>query len=116
MTNASHKLKIGLFIFLGLAILGYTIFQSQKIISGPVINILSPQNGSTLNEELILIEGMTKNISHINLNDRQIFTDKNGYFAEKFLLSPGYNVIKIDAEDKFNKKEQKILELILKEY
>ena len=47
---------------------------------------------------------------------RAIFTDKAGYFKEKFLLSPGLNTIKIDGRDKFKRRTEKRLEVILKEY
>ena len=50
------------------------------------------------------------------MNDKPIFTDKTGYFKEKFILSTGYNVIKLSGTDKFKKYTEKKLELILKEY
>jgi hypothetical protein len=65
---------------------------------------------------LIEIQGRARNIAYINLNGTQMFTDKNGYFDEKLLLSPGYNVVTLDATDKFGKKTEKKMELILKEY
>ena len=114
--NATSKLKIALFSLLGLTILGYSLFQAQKLISGPIIDIYTPQNGATYNQTLIEISGRARNTSYLNLNDRPIFTDKNGYFKEKFLLSPGYNIIKMDARDKFKNYTEKQLEIILKEY
>ena len=99
-----------------LIIATYSLFQAQKLIKGPIIEIYSPKNGSTYSQTLIEIEGRAKNIAYLNMNDRPIFTDKTGYFKEKFLLSPGYNVIKLDAKDKFKKYTEKRLEIILKEY
>lgn len=116
MRNNSTKLRIALFATLGFIIVAYSIFQSQKLLTGPVIMIYSPQNGSTYNQSLIAIEGRAKNVAHISLNDRPIFTDKTGYFQEKILLSPGYNIIKLQAEDKFKNIVEKRLELVLKEY
>lgn len=113
--NALSILKLTLLSILGLVIFGYALFQGQKIIVGPVIEIYSPKSGSTFTETLIEIEGKAKNIAYINLNDRPIFTDKNGYFKEKLLLLPGYNIIKLDARDKFKKYKEKRLELILLE-
>ncbi len=113
---SNNKLKFTLYTIFALIILSYSVFQAQKIIFGPIIEIYSPQNGSTFNLALIEVEGRGKNISYINLNDRKIFTDKTGYFKEKILLSPGYNVIKLSAEDKFKNYTEKRLELILKEY
>ncbi len=114
--SGKNILKIGSIALLGLIIISYSTFQAWKIIQGPVITIYNPENGRTFDETLIAIEGLAKNVSHLYLNDRPIFTDKNGYFNEKFLLSPGYNVIKINAVDKFKKYTEKRLYLILKEY
>src|SRR3989344_1355564 len=114
--NAIWVLRISLISLFGLIIIGYSIFQAQKLLTGPVIEIYTPQNGATYNQTLIEIYGRAKNAAYINLNDRPIFTDKEGYFREKLLLSPGYNIIKLDARDKFKKYTEKKLELILKEY
>lgn len=101
---------------LGLIIIGYSLFQAQKLLRGPIIEIYTPENGATYSQTLIEIEGRARNISYLNLNDKAIFTDKDGYFKEKLLLSPGYNIIKLDAKDKFKTYREKRLELILKEY
>ena len=114
--NATSLLRITLFSILGMVIVGYSIFQAWKLISGPIIDIYTPQNGATYSQTLIEIEGRARNISYLNLNDRPIFTDKNGYFKEKLLLSPGYNIIKLDAKDKFKNYTKKGLEIILKEF
>ena len=114
--NALSKLKIILYVLFGIIIVGYSIFQAWKLISGPIIDIYSPQNGATYTNTLIEISGRARNVSYLNLNDRPIFTDKDGYFKEKLLLLPGYNIIKLDARDKFKTYTEKKLELILKEY
>ncbi len=114
--NAISILRVALVSVLGLIILGYSAFQAQKLVTGPIIDIYSPQNGTTFNQTLIEISGRALNISYLNLDDRPIYTDKDGYFKEKLLLSPGYNIIKLDARDKFKKYTEKRLELILKEY
>ncbi|MBA3733470.1 Ig-like domain-containing protein [Patescibacteria group bacterium] len=114
--NATSTLKIGLIALLGIIVLGYSLFQAQKLIRGPIIEISSPQNGSTFSQPLIEIKGRARNIAYLNLDGRKIFTDKDGYFTEKLLLSPGYNIIKLDAQDKFKTYTEKKLEIILKEY
>ncbi len=114
--NATSLIRTGLISLLVLVIVGYSLFQAQKLIRGPIIDIYTPQNGATYNQTLIEIDGRARNAAYINLNDRPIFTDKNGYFSEKLLLSPGYNIIKLDARDKFKNYTEKRLEIILKEY
>lgn len=115
MKNVTLIRKVLLFLLL-VIIVSYSLFQANKLISGPQIEIYSPKNGSTYSQTLIEIEGRAKNIAYLNMNDRPIFTDKTGYFKEKFLLSSGYNVIKLDARDKFKKYTEKRLEIVLKEY
>jgi hypothetical protein len=114
--NAISIIRTSLITLLVIIIAGYSLFQAQKMIRGPIIDIYTPENGATYSQVLIEISGRARNISYLNLNDRPIFTDKNGYFTEKLLLSPGYNIIKLDARDKFKNYTEKKLEIILKEY
>lgn len=113
--NALSNLKIVLYSLFGIVILSYSLFQANKLISGPIIEIYNPQDGATYNNTLIEITGRARNIAYLNLDDRPIFTDKDGYFKEKLLLSPGYNIIKLDARDKFKTYTEKKLQVILKE-
>lgn len=106
------NIKTVTFVLLLIGILGYTFFQTQSLVTGPVINISKPQNGATLTASLIEIVGTTENISSISINDRYIFIDESGAFKEKLLLSPGYNIITLQAEDRFGRKTEEILELV----
>ncbi len=114
--NALSMMRTGALSLLAVVILGYSIFQAQKLIAGPIINISTPQNGATYNQTLIEIDGQAKNTAYIYIDDRQMFTDKDGNFSQELLLSPGYNVVKLDAFDKFGKQTEKKLQLVLKEY
>lgn len=106
------KISLGLlFLFL---ILGYSFYQSRNILTGPVIIITEPENGSTVPEQFVKIAGIVKNINKISLDDRSIYVDETGSFSEKLLLSEGYNIVKISAWDKFGKKTEKTLELVYK--
>jgi hypothetical protein len=114
--NALSTLRIVTIALLGLIIVGYSLFQAEKLIAGPIIEVYSPQNGATYGSPLIEVRGRARNISYLNLDDRPIFTDKDGYVTEKLLLSPGYTIIKLDARDKFKTYREKKIEVILKEY
>lgn len=94
---------------------GYSLFSARHIIEGPQIKIKNPTNGKAFTESLISIEGKAKNVAFITLNDRQIFVDEQGKLQEKLLLSPGYNIIKLYARDKFGREVTKQLELVLTE-
>jgi hypothetical protein len=105
------------YLLIGLAILtlvGYSLYQAQKLIQGPEIIITNPQNGSTVSQSLIEIIGETKNLNRLQLNDRDILKDETGHFSEKVLLSYGYNSLRLDGWDKFGRKNEKIIEIIYK--
>jgi hypothetical protein len=102
-------LLIGIFV---LIILGYGVFQAQKIIKGPQITVTSPTTGSTVSDDRVTISGIAKNIAAIWLNDRPIVVDESGAFAEKLMLYPGYNIIMLRAQDKFGAKVEKKIEVV----
>ena len=93
------------------AIGGYAGFQSKKIISGPQITIQSPATTSA-NNSAVDVSGVVKNVSVVRLNDRLIPIDESGQFKEKVLLYPGYNVIKLEATDKFGASITKELQMV----
>jgi hypothetical protein len=93
---------------------GYIYFQAYNLIHGPKLTVTSPLNGSGVSRSLISIEGFAENISYISMNNRQIFVDEEGAFNEKLLLSHGYNIITITAEDKFKRETKKTLEIVYK--
>jgi len=93
-------------------VVGYSYYRSKNFLEGPQINITSPKNNEATTTELISIIGKAKNINVITLDDRNIFTDKDGNFLEHLLLLPGYNVIKVNAKDKFGKTLEKIIEIV----
>ena len=112
--NLNTYLKIiGIIVFVT-AIFGYAFFQARNIVLGPVVEITNPMNGASVESSLVEITGKVKNISHINMNDNQIFTDDKGVFNEKLILSYGYNIITINARDRFGRVVKKKLELIYK--
>jgi hypothetical protein len=100
-------------IFLSVSlIVGYTGFQARNLIRGPQISLQSPYNGSTVQDALVKITGTAQNVTYITLNNRQIFVDGKGIFSEELLLSPGYNIWKLEAKDKFGRVVSKKIELV----
>jgi len=104
-------LKISIIIIIAVLILGYGLFQARNLIIGPQIRVIAPTNGENLTDPLITVTGSAVNITHISLNDRQIFVDKQGNFSEKLLVPAGYTIIKLAAQDKFGRSTQKLIEL-----
>ena len=108
--NWYARALIGL-LFLGV-IAFYTLIQSEDFARGPEIAILYPQGGILLSEPLVEIRGVALRVSDITLNDAPIFIDESGAFNETILLVPGLNIITIEAQDKFERRVTKTLELL----
>lgn len=102
---------ITLFLIL---LFGYGIFEIWNYATGPKITVTNPQNGQAVSESLIIVSGQVKNIKEITLNGRVILVTEDGEFKEQILLSYGYNVLKLEARDKFGKKTEEILQVIYK--
>jgi hypothetical protein len=109
-----RKIRYGIIITIVVLIAIYSIYEAQRLIQGPQINILTPENGATVNQSLIDITGTVKNVNLLKLNDRDIFQDESGNFSEKLLLSYGYNSLKLEGWDKFGRKTSKTIEMIYK--
>jgi hypothetical protein len=110
-TSRSLTIKISSVVVIALLILGYGFLQARNLIMGPEITVLTPKNGDDLTDPLIIIAGSASNITRISLDDRQIFVDKHGAFSEKLLVPSGYTIIKLEAQDKFGRTTQKLIEL-----
>ncbi|MEX0916930.1 MAG: hypothetical protein WDZ90_00155 [Candidatus Paceibacterota bacterium] len=111
MNDGRKKITlIGGFI-IGVLLVSYALFQARDLIEGPVIALSSPENGATIIENGVFIEGHAKNIARISLNDHQIFVDESGYFKERILLPEGYAILVIKGSDRFGRKTQEIISL-----
>jgi len=105
-------LKIVSLSFILLFIIGYALFEFRWVIQGPIISVESPRNGDSFENNLIEIRGKIKNVAYLSLNDFQISVDTSGAFREKLLLSPGYNIMKLETKDRFGRTESQFLEVI----
>lgn len=116
MERRKTKKYLGITIisFFITVIVGLSIYQSNKIRSGPEIILEKPLQNATVDRSLVEITGKAKNISFISMNDNQIFTDEDGQFKEKILLAYGYNVITLKAQDRFGRTTEQKVELIYK--
>lgn len=105
--------KVIIAIIAIVVVTGYALFNSRIFRAGPQIIIDSPSNGSVIETSpLVQVTGTARNISHLQLNGRQIYTDEMGFFNESLLLNSGYNIMQFTAEDKFGRSTNVIWELV----
>lgn len=93
-------------LFLIIALFGY--LKINFIIKGVEIKATLKQDDSSL----ILVSGKAEKATHLVLNGREIFIDKDGNFSEVVGLIPGFSVITLNAEDKFGKTAEKKFEIV----
>jgi hypothetical protein len=91
-----------LVVFLGVTF-AYVAFQARFLITGPQI-VLSNEPETHQNERVVTLEGKAFNITRLWLNDRQIFTDENGYFKEALVLENGYTITTLRARDRYDRE------------
>ncbi len=101
-----------LIIFLSLFVI-YSVYEFYNLILGPKIYLDAPKDGESFTKSLVEVKGSAKNVAFITLNGKPIFLDTNGKINEKLILFPGYNIMTIDAEDRFKRKTEKRLQLFL---
>ncbi len=83
----------------------YFIFQARFLIAGPQIVLaeeLTPQHTTRVVE----LKGTAQNISYLWLNDRPIFTDEDGNFAEVLVLENGYTISTLRAKDRYGRETE----------
>lgn len=112
--SAGTYIKIFLALALVVIIILYAYSKSADFLEGPTIIIQMPENGITVNHSPVEIKGIAEHISHITLNGRKIFVTEEGLFSEQLLLSLGYNIITLEARDRFDREVKKSLELVYK--
>jgi hypothetical protein len=84
-------------------IVAYIAFQARFLIAGPQIDLTSELTIHH-NNRTVELQGSTHNITHLWLNDRQIYTDKDGNFKEALVLENGYTIATLRAKDRFGRE------------
>jgi hypothetical protein len=93
---------VGTALLLG-AVTVYVAFQARFLITGPQI-VLNFEPDTQQNARVIRLTGSAYNITHLWLNDRQIFTNEEGYFDEALVLENGYTITTLRAKDRYGRE------------
>ena len=113
MTDNPKKLiRYGLTGVFFLFIVGFAFFNSRGLVFGVEIKNVNIVDGATLTENILRVTGNAKNAIKLTLNGREISIDQTGNFNETLVLLSGYNIINIEAVDKFKHTDEKNYQLI----
>ncbi len=114
-TNIKNYLRIGIFGGLFLFIVIYTIFQTKAISRGVDLVISGLADGLALSEDIVKLSGTAVHAKHLLINGKETVIDENDNFSLELALSPGYNIITIEAEDRFKKKTRRVYRVLYEE-
>ncbi|OHA38666.1 MAG: hypothetical protein A3G52_04305 [Candidatus Taylorbacteria bacterium RIFCSPLOWO2_12_FULL_43_20] len=109
--NTKFYLRVCVIVVVVFVISTYVFFRTKDMARGATITILEPQTGAARSPALD-VRGKITRSSAVFMNDRKIYLDETGNFKEVVVLSPGYNIITIRAEDRFGRRKEKKLELV----
>ncbi|GMU74478.1 MAG: hypothetical protein AMXMBFR44_6750 [Candidatus Campbellbacteria bacterium] len=109
MLSAQKILSRGLLTLVLVAIVGYAYFEARPFLSGPQLEVTSPQDGFSAFESPLSVTGEAHRISEITLNGNPIFVDENGRFERLVPLSPGYATIQVSVRDRFGRSKTLLL-------
>ena len=110
--DAKFYLRLTLYFALAISIIAYSYLRTRDLVRGVSIVIYEPLNYSAFVQSAVEIKGKITKSTAVFLNDRKIFLDEEGNFKETVLLSPGYNIVTVRANDRFQRELQKKLELV----
>lgn len=107
------KIIIGFFSFLAVSIIvGYIYLQIRTLTSPPNLEIILPNGKEVVQIDVIEIIGKVDQNAKIVINNEAVALQGNGEFTQKVKLSDGINNIQITAENRFNKKTVKNLQIL----
>lgn len=113
MTTDTKKIfTIGSVLVFFLIIVGFAIFGARGFIFGVKIKNVNLVDGTKSADSVIQVTGNAKNAVQIALNGREISVDRDGNFDETVALFSGYNIVQIEAKDKFGLSDKKNYKLI----
>ena len=78
-----------------------------------VLTITSPENGATVSDLTIIIEGKTTSYAEITIGDKDVKADSNGEFSASLGLDEGENTITVVANDSDGNYAEKEITIIL---
>ena len=114
-TSIKNYLRIGIFGGLFLFIVVYTIFQTKAVSRGVDLAITGLTGGLALSEGIVQLSGKAVHAKHLLINGKETVIDENDNFSLELALSPGYNIITVEAEDRFEKKTKEVYRVLYEE-
>lgn len=112
-TKKSYPHRLRRFILAG-AVIGlvvYVGFQLQSLFTGPTLVVTNPVSGGS-SVRLITVVGSAQRAEEVRINGNIVFINQDKEFSFPLLLLPGYNVVTVQAVDRFGTVAEQQLTVI----
>jgi len=85
-------------------VIGYLTFQYSQFIQPPKLEVISPQEGVTIEDILLEVYGLTDSEAAVRVNDQPAFVDEEGRFFTEIEINEGSGKIEIVAVSRSGKE------------
>lgn len=110
----SRKIIVWALAGIGVVVVfGYSFFALKDVVQGPRIELTAPQSGYATTTPLSTVAGRVIRGSVLTLNGATTTLDLAGNFKESLLLSPGYNIMTLEAKDRYERTVKERIEMTL---
>lgn len=110
--NTKKTIKMISLIAFFVFIIAFTFLNSRDLIFGVKIKNVNIVDNQKMTDSILEVTGIAKNAKNLSLNGREISIDQKGNFEETLALLSGYNLITIEARDKFGNVDEKNYQII----
>lgn len=117
-TRKEHLLQVAKRLSLAafcLAVVGFVGLKLYPLIHGPEVDLETLSDGASLKDPMIRISGTASYTKDLIVNGNSLALSPDGSFDEKLLLNPGYNLITVQARDRFGALQNHSYAVILTE-
>ncbi len=114
-TNIKTWLRAGLLVGLFAFIIGYAFFRTQAVAKGVALVIEGLADGWETHEQLITLTGTAAHATHLLINGHETAVDEENRFVKTLALSPGYNIITVEARDRFEQTTRTVYRVLYQE-
>lgn len=93
----------------------YVVFQVFAINKTPDLTITEPKNDAVISGTTVTVAGKTEPGIIVAINGQNVFVDTEGNFNTTIGVAPGQKELKIEAANKFGKKNEHVMALRVEE-
>lgn len=105
-TSIKTYIRLGLIIGFFAFMIALAFFQTKALSEGVTLKISGLQNGEMTDQGIVSLSGSAKHAKHLIINGREVVVNQENNFTEELVLSPGYNIVTVEAEDRYAKKTE----------